>query len=208
MPQLQRMHALLRKILPDSIKIPPAIIQPGPEAAKQTKKPLSGTQQSKTDQYFFFFLLYSSTLRHKAFLNCFIYLFLSALGRHSRTWAFSSCSKWGATLQWWGVGFPLQPLETAVRESQVDSLVVEHRLQGVRAQQLWSTGFVAPRHVESSRIKDWMCVPCVSRQILIHCTTEEVLRHNSNSHFKVSDIGIHLNQWAFLTDSWDGISCP
>ena len=45
----------------------------------------------------------------------------------------------------------------------------EHRLQ-----QLWCTGLVAPKHVESSQIKDRTCVPCIGRQILTHCITREV----------------------------------
>ena len=33
---------------------------------------------------------------------------------------------------------------------------------------------VAPQHVESSWTRDRTCVPCIGRQILIHCTTREV----------------------------------
>ena len=33
---------------------------------------------------------------------------------------------------------------------------------------------VALRHVRSSRTRDWTCVPCIGRWILIHCTTGEV----------------------------------
>ena len=36
----------------------------------------------------------------------------------------------------------------------VVSLVVEHRLQVLRLQQLWPTGLVAPRHVEQSQTRD------------------------------------------------------
>ena len=43
------------------------------------------------------------------------------------------------------------------------------------AQQLWFMGFSCPRHVKSSQIRDWTHVPCIGRQILIHCTTREVL---------------------------------
>ena len=35
-------------------------------------------------------------------------------------------------------------------------------------------GFVAPRHVGSSRIRDQTCVPYIGRQILNHCATREV----------------------------------
>ena len=36
-------------------------------------------------------------------------------------------------------------------------------------------GSAAPQRVESSRTRDGTCVPCNGRQILIHCTTREVL---------------------------------
>ena len=36
-------------------------------------------------------------------------------------------------------------------------------------------GLVALRLVESYQIRDWNCVPCIGRGILIHCTTREVL---------------------------------
>ena len=47
----------------------------------------------------------------------------------------------------------------------------------VRAQKLWRTGLVAPWQVESSRTRDWTCVPCIGRQILIHCTAREAWVH-------------------------------
>ena len=74
----------------------------------------------------------------------------------------------------------------------VASLATEHRLQGsrasgvaahgffrcgsrARAQQLWRSGLVVLRQVESSWTRDHTCVPCIGRQILIHCATREVL---------------------------------
>ena len=39
--------------------------------------------------------------------------------------------------------------------------------------QLWHTGSVAPRHVGSSWIRDWTCVPCIGRRILYHGATRE-----------------------------------
>ena len=56
----------------------------------------------------------------------------------------------------------------------VASLVAEHGLQGVWAQYLWHTGLVALQHVESSWARDQICVPCIGRWILVHCTTREV----------------------------------
>ena len=44
----------------------------------------------------------------------------------------------------------------------------------VQAQQLWSMGSVALRHVESSWTRDQTYVPCISRQILNHWTIRKV----------------------------------
>ena len=46
---------------------------------------------------------------------------------------------------------------------------------GTQTQQLWRTGLVAPRHVESSQARDRTCFPCIGGWILIHCATREVL---------------------------------
>ncbi|KAJ8778149.1 hypothetical protein J1605_013865 [Eschrichtius robustus] len=43
----------------------------------------------------------------------------------------------------------------------------------VQAQQLWLTGPVAPRHVESYQTRARTRVPCIGRQILNHCATRE-----------------------------------
>ena len=43
-----------------------------------------------------------------------------------------------------------------------------------RLQELWRTGSVAPKHVESSQTRDRTYVPCISRQILNHWTTREL----------------------------------
>ena len=53
-----------------------------------------------------------------------------------------------------------------------------------QAQSLWHTGFVAPRHVGSSRTRDRTCVLSISRQILNHWTARET----PQLHFK----------WGFL----------
>ena len=39
---------------------------------------------------------------------------------------------------------------------------------GSRAQELWCMGLAAPRHVGSSRIRDWTHVSCIGRQIIYH----------------------------------------
>lgn len=46
---------------------------------------------------------------------------------------------------------------------------------GARAQKLRPAGFVAPRQVGSSRTRGRSRVPCIGRQIPIHCATGEVL---------------------------------
>ena len=56
----------------------------------------------------------------------------------------------------------------------VASLVAEHGLQGSRVQLLLSC-LVALQHVESSQTRDRTRAHCLGRQILIHCTTREVL---------------------------------
>ena len=40
---------------------------------------------------------------------------------------------------------------------------------------MWRTGFVAPRQVGSSQTGDRTRVPCIGRQIFIHCATRETL---------------------------------
>ena len=47
----------------------------------------------------------------------------------------------------------------------------EHGLEGLQAQELWYMGLVA---LLSSRSRNWTHVPCIGRQIPIHCTTREV----------------------------------
>ena len=48
-----------------------------------------------------------------------------------------------------------------------------------QAQQLRCTGLVAQRYASYSQTRDQTCVPCIGRQILIHCTTREVLSFTS-----------------------------
>ena len=53
------------------------------------------------------------------------------------------------------------------RLSAVASLVAGHWLQGVRAQELWCPGSVAPRHVESSWTRDQPMSPALADGFLI-----------------------------------------
>ena len=73
------------------------------------------------------------------------FLLLWSMG--SRHVGFSSCGTWAQQL--W---------------------LVDSRVQ---AQQLWCMGFVAPRRVGSPWTRAQICVPCIGRQILNHCTTRE-----------------------------------
>ena len=112
----------------------------------------------------------------------FILIFLSVLGLRCCTRAFSSCGEQGLLF------VALRGLLIVVA-----SLVAEHGLQaqglqqlqhvgsrgsltGSREQawQLWHTGFVALRHVGSSRTRDRTHVSCIGRWILNRCTTGEV----------------------------------
>ena len=58
----------------------------------------------------------------------------------------------------------------------VASAPAEHGLQAHRLQGLQLAGLVALRHVKSSWTRDRTWVAHVGRQILIHCTTSEVLQ--------------------------------
>ena len=59
--------------------------------------------------------------------------------------------------------------------SSCGTWVQELWLAGSRAQaqQLWRTGFIAPRHVGSSRTRARTRVPCIRRRTPNHCTTRE-----------------------------------
>ena len=118
-----------------------------------------------------------STLKYMIFykfINVFIYLFLVALGLCCCARAFSSCGERGLLFVVVHRVFPA-----------VASPVAEHGLQArglkqlwltgsrAQAQQLWSTGLVAPLHVGSSRTRARTRVPCIGRQILNHCATRE-----------------------------------
>ena len=75
---------------------------------------------------------------------------------------FSCCGAWA--LSAWALVAAAQELISGGSQAldRAGSAVVAH-------------GLDAPRYVESSRTKDRTCVPCTGRQILIHCTTREVL---------------------------------
>ena len=65
------------------------------------------------------------------------------------------------------------------------------------AQELGCMGLLAPQHMGSSRIRDWTHVPCIGRQILIHCTTKEVLFYFKWVHF-YSDVTFSWLYWQIV----------
>ena len=78
-----------------------------------------------------------------------------------------------------------------------------------QAQQLWLTGPVAPRHVESSQTRARTRVPCIGRQILNHCATREALTwrvlKTTDAWIPLPDILVQVVQgkawvWEFLKD--------
>ena len=78
-----------------------------------------------------------------------------------------SCSE-QRLLQLWCAGFPLlasqqPPWLHSMASRRAGSVVVAQRLR-----QLWHTGLVGPRHVESSQTRDQIHVPCIAGWILYH----------------------------------------
>ena len=53
-----------------------------------------------------------------------------------------------------------------------------------QTQDLWYMGLAAPRHVESSRIRDRTSVFCIGRLILIYCTNRKVSKESPKILFK------------------------
>ena len=107
---------------------------------------------------FFFFLIVNFYL----FIYLFLYLFLAVLGLCFCARVFSSCGKRG-------------PLFIMVRGPlhYRGLFYCGAQAPDAQAQQLWLTGLVALRHVGSSQTRARTRVPCISRQILNHCTTRE-----------------------------------
>ena len=107
-----------------------------------------------------------------------IYLLLAELGLRCCTRAFSSCGEQGlifvtvlrllivvASHCW-----ALDARASVVAACRLSSW----GLQGLEHEYLWHTGLVALQRVESSRIRDWICVPWSGRRIPILCTTRKI----------------------------------
>jgi len=98
--------------------------------------------------------LSSSSMTSSDVSFIYIFLFLVMLGLRCYTWAFSSYGDEGSSLLW------------CVGHCGGCSCCGVLAL-GVQA------SCSAPRHVESSQTRDRTSVPCIARQILIHCTTRK-----------------------------------
>ena len=130
---------------------------------------------SLTEDLCFYPWLYFQTIVSWACLRCGLPLeavcfFLAALGLPWAVRAFPRCSEQEAAL------VSMCGLLTAAAS------LVEQRLWSpgfsscsTWAEQWWSTGLAAPQHVDSSWTRDQTSVSCIGRQILIYCTTKEVL---------------------------------
>ena len=87
----------------------------------------------------------------------FIYLFMAVLGLHCCAWAFSSGERGLLFVVVLGL---LMAVAFLAAEHWLQARVLQQLwLTGsrVQAQQLWHTGLVAPRHVESSWTRDQTC---------------------------------------------------
>ena len=96
------------------------------------------------DEFFLFLALLQKW--QKCTFCLFVYLFMTSLGLHCLSWAFSGCGELGR-------------LSCCRRQAPL----------------WWYKGLVAPRHVGSSWIRDPTCVPFIGRWILNHRVTREVL---------------------------------
>ena len=107
-----------------------------------------------------------------------IQIFLKYLFIFGYEWAFSSCSEWrGYSSYCSGL-----PPYSGFSCSGAQALGFEgFRTCSSRAQQLWSSCLVAPRHMWSSKVRDWNCH--IARLILNDWTTGEAFPP------RVSDLG-------------------
>ena len=109
------------------------------------------------------FIIFSFEMLKYFFLM--IYLFLATLGLHCCMWAFTSCGGWELLCS---CGAQVSHCRARALECTGFSCCSS------RAQWLWHECLVAPKHVESSRTRDWTHVPCIGRWILNHWTTREL----------------------------------
>ena len=120
-------------------------------------------------QLIFWFLIFFHVILFIFKIYLFIYL-LAALGFCCCARAFSSCGERGLlfiVVHELLIAVLLLLRSTGSRHAGFSSC-------GMRAQKLWLTGPVVPRHVGSSRTRARIRVPCIGRWILNHCATRGV----------------------------------
>ena len=137
---------------------------------------------------------------------------MAASGLRCFVWAFSSCGMWEllSSCRAWGSHCGGSSCCEAQALGAQASMVVASRLSscsswaleltgfsscGMRDQQLWLTGSVAPQHVKSARERDQTHVPSIDRQILKCCATSKVLPCALNLR------SIHLNNFGVKEES-------
>ena len=72
----------------------------------------------------------------------------------------------------------------------------------VRDRELWCGGLVDPWRVESSWTGDRTCVPCIGRQIIICCSTSEVLGRSLKIHHQANSCGYWQVPSSLLSIRW------
>ena len=117
-----------------------------------------------------------------------MYIFLVALGLCCCVQTFSSCGEWGLLSV--AVCWLLIAVASLVKLLGAGATVIAaHGLSSCGSRALkrvapavvhtgsvvvGQQALVAPQHVESTSIKDQTHIPCIGRQMSIHCTTREV----------------------------------
>ena len=120
-----------------------------------------------------------------------------SLAAASRGYSWSPCT--GFSLWWlllWSAGSRVVALglsSSAACGIFPDTGVTDWSLQ---AQRLWPKGLGPPQRVGSSQTRDWTGVPWISRQILIQCTTREVLALCFDAHWRFGLRG----HWPYTRD--------
>ena len=75
-------------------------------------------------------------------------------------------------------------------------LVAEHRLQGEGFSNCGTQALVAPWHMQSSQTRDRTHVPCITRQVLILCTTPG---KSESKLFLERTVGAHTSETGQIT---------
>ena len=106
-----------------------------------------------------------------SFFQVFIYLFLVLLGLCCCTWTFLVAASRGiSSLQC--TGFSLSSVSCCGAQTLSTWAPV---VAACRCSSYGARALATLQYFESSLTRDQTCVPCIGRQILIHCATREVL---------------------------------